>query len=192
MQTRLLRLVQPGLSLPAVCPTTEARRTRSFSQCLPCLRGFKPVAYLGQSVLATLAVLALALSACAPAAPAPTAAPARAASMTFPKNADGYADINVEQLAQMLANKDFTFVNVHIPYEGEIAQTDLFIAFDQIDAHLGELPAKDAPIVLYCRSGRMSTDAAKVLAGLGYTNVIEVDGGFTAWKTAGYELLNKP
>lgn len=108
------------------------------------------------------------------------------------KNADGYVDISVEQLSAILQNKDFTFVNVHIPYEGEIPQTDLFIAYDQIADHLDQLPGKDEPIVLYCRSGRMSTEAAEVLVDLGYTNVFEVDGGFNAWKAAGFELLNRP
>ena len=109
----------------------------------------------------------------------------------FPKNADGYADINVDQLAKLMEDKDFSLVNVHIPYEGEIPQTDLFIPFNEIDEHLDELPAREAPIVLYCRSGSMSTTAAKVLADEGYTNVMEVDGGFQAWQAAGYELLDE-
>ncbi len=113
-------------------------------------------------------------------------------STGFTRNADGYADITVEQLVDMLKTKNFAFVNVHIPYEGEIAQTDLFIPFDRIAEHLAELPGKDASIVLYCRSGRMSTDAAKALVDLGYTNVYELDGGFTAWKAAGRELITKP
>jgi rhodanese-related sulfurtransferase len=106
------------------------------------------------------------------------------------KNADGYTDISVEQLSSMLQDKDFALVNVHIPYEGELPQTDLFIPFDQIEDHLDQLPAKDAPIVLYCRSGSMSTSAATELAELGYTNVYELDGGFNDWKAAGYEFLD--
>jgi len=137
------------------------------------------------------AALAVVVAACAPAA-SPTTPAAAETSKPFTKNADGYVDITVEQLANMLQNKDFTFINVHIPYEGEIAQTDLFIPFDEIADYADQLPAKDVPIVLYCRSGRMSADAAKTLVDLGYTNIIEVDGGFNAWKTAGYELLNKP
>jgi len=89
----------------------------------------------------------------------------------------------------MLESKDFTLVNVHIPYEGEIPDTDLFIPFNAIEQNLDKLPDKNTPIVLYCRSGAMSTVAAKKLASLGYTNIYELDGGFNAWKASGRPLI---
>jgi rhodanese-related sulfurtransferase len=103
-----------------------------------------------------------------------------------------YIDIDVPQLQAMLADKDFTFVNVHIPFEGDIANTDLSIPFDEIDRHLDRLPAeKDAKIVLYCRSGRMSAIAAETLVGLGYTNVSQLKGGMLAWEQAGLPIEGK-
>jgi len=80
-----------------------------------------------------------------------------------------------------------------VPYEGELDRTDLFIPYDQITSRLAELPsAKDAKILVYCRSGRMSTIAAKALVGLGYTNVWELDGGMIAWEAAGYQIMQRP
>ncbi len=104
----------------------------------------------------------------------------------------GYSTITIDELAAMLEHKDFTMVNVHIPYEGELPQTDAFIEFDQIADNLEKLPAaKDAKIVLYCRSGRMSEIAGATLAGLGYSNVFHVEGGFVAWSKAGHDLLQR-
>jgi len=138
-------------------------------------------------LLITLILLVALATACSQAAP-PTAEPAGMTAAGFPQNAAGYADISVQQLAEMLPDKDFTLVNVHIPYEGELEQTDLFIAYNRIADNLNQLPDKDALIVLYCRSGRMSTEAATELAALGYTNVMELNGGFIAWQAAAYEL----
>lgn len=101
-----------------------------------------------------------------------------------------YTNVSAPSLAVMLRNKDFTLVNVHIPYEGDIARTDLSIPFDQVPANVAKLPAdKGAKLVLYCMSGRMSDIAARTLVRLGYTNVWNVDGGMIAWRKAGLPLI---
>lgn len=100
-----------------------------------------------------------------------------------------YTDVSAAELQTMLAKKDFTFVNVHIPFEGDIANTDLSIAYNEIEQNLEMLPAeKDAKIVLYCRSDWMSRIAAETLVDLGFTNVWNLDGGMVAWEQAGLPL----
>lgn len=83
-------------------------------------------------------------------------------------------------------------VNVHIPYAGEIEGTDAFVPFDRVEENIGSLPGdKSAPLYVYCRSGRMSAEAAVTLATLGYTNVIELRGGMDAWTAAGFPLIRR-
>lgn len=104
-----------------------------------------------------------------------------------------YHNIVSEQLWTMLQKKDFVLINVHIPYEGEVPQTDLFIPYNDIDRNLDKLPKdKATKIVLYCRSGRMSAIAAETLVKLGYTNVWNLKEGMNEWQQKGYPLLNKP
>ena len=103
-----------------------------------------------------------------------------------------YTDVSAGGLRTMLVDKDFLLVNVHIPYEGEIEGTDLFIPFDDIEANLDQLPLnRGAKLVVYCRSGSMSAIAARTLVGLAFSNVWNLDGGMIAWEEAGYPLLYK-
>ena len=103
-----------------------------------------------------------------------------------------YTDVSVDGLQSMFTEKNFLLVNVHIPFEGDLPETDLSIRFDEIAQNLAQLPAdKDAQIVLYCRSGNMSTQAARELVELGYTNVWNLAGGFNAWKAAGLPMADE-
>jgi len=104
-----------------------------------------------------------------------------------------YTNVTPDELAETLTGNDFLFVNTHIPYEGEIEQTDIFIPFkDSGPQRVGEYPADmNAKIVLYCRTGRMSSIVAEELVQAGYTNVWNLDGGMIAWEHAGYAVLNR-
>jgi len=100
-----------------------------------------------------------------------------------------YRDIPAEELSGMLKNKDFVFINVHIPFAGNIDGTDLSVPYDEIEQHLVQLPAdRNTRVVLYCRSGRMSALAAVTMIKLGYTNVWNLKGGMAAWQEAGYPI----
>lgn len=101
-----------------------------------------------------------------------------------------FARVSPAELEGMLENEDFAFVNTHVPYEGDIPGTDLSIPYDEIGRkeNLDRLPRKDARIVLYCKSGRMSAEAARTLVALGYTDVSDLSGGMVAWRGAGLPL----
>ena len=49
---------------------------------------------------------------------------------------------------------------------------------------IGKFPAKDTELILYCGGGYRSALAADNLQKMGYTNVLSMAGGWTAWKEA--------
>ncbi|MCA1007611.1 rhodanese-like domain-containing protein [Rhodococcus hoagii] len=98
--------------------------------------------------------------------------------------------VDVQEFADIAAD-DSTFVlNVHVPDEGTIAGTDGAIPFDDLAAGAASLPSDHGTtIAVYCMSGNMSATAVQDLAQLGYTDVVELDGGMRAWVADGRELL---
>jgi rhodanese-related sulfurtransferase len=104
----------------------------------------------------------------------------------------GFKNISVDQFIEMMNLKDFTLINVHIPYRGEIAETDLLLPFHAIDQQKEKLPDnKNTKIVVYCMSGPMGYVAAEKLVGMGYRHVIHFQGGMVSWKNSGRRLLNR-
>ena len=103
-----------------------------------------------------------------------------------------YTQISALRLKRMFTAKDFFLVNVQMPYAGEIAQTDLLIANEQIAQNWERLPqSKDTQIVVYCLIGEKSATAAALLVRQGYTKVWMLDRGMVAWLLAGEPLVQK-
>jgi rhodanese-related sulfurtransferase len=80
---------------------------------------------------------------------------------------------------------DAFLVNVHSPYDGEIEGTSAFIAASDIRGSTALPEDLDAPILVYCRTGRMSVDAADALVERGYSRAAVLDGGLAAWEASG-------
>jgi rhodanese-related sulfurtransferase len=103
-----------------------------------------------------------------------------------------FARLDPAAFAERMNDQKATVINVHIPYEGELDQTDAFIPFDKIldDSHLPK--DKDSEILLYCRTGRMSEEAGNALHDAGYTKISHLEGGMRGWEAAGRKLIQNP
>ena len=96
-----------------------------------------------------------------------------------------YRQISMDEAVAMMAEETgYIILDVrradeyaagHIP--GAINVANESIGTDEIP----ELPDKDQLIMVYCRSGRRSKEAAEKLVKLGYTNIVEF-GGILDWK----------
>jgi rhodanese-related sulfurtransferase len=132
--------------------------------------------------VAFVSIGVLALAACGGAAVAPPGAP--------PGQASTVRQVDSAEFAATVAEAGRVTVNVHVPFEGDIAGTDLSIPFDQIAAQADRLPVdRSTGLAIYCRSGPMSATAAETLHELGYTDVVELRGGMRAWQADGRPLI---
>ena len=96
-----------------------------------------------------------------------------------------YRQISMDEAVAMMAEETgYIILDVrradeyaagHIP--GAINVANESIGTDEIP----ELPDKKQLIMVYCRSGRRSKEAAEKLVKLGYTNIVEF-GGILDWK----------
>lgn len=103
---------------------------------------------------------------------------------------DAYTTLSTEAWKERLdATPDAWILDVRTPAEyaqGHIPGSTL-IPHTEIERRAAELPAdKATPIFVYCRSGSRSAVASDALVELGYTNVINMDGGYPDWARAGY------
>ena len=95
-----------------------------------------------------------------------------------------YRQISMEEAVTMMAQESgYIILDVrradeyaagHIPNAINVANEDIGTA------EIAQLPDKDQLILVYCRSGRRSKEAAEKLVKLGYTNIVEF-GGILDW-----------
>jgi molybdopterin/thiamine biosynthesis adenylyltransferase/rhodanese-related sulfurtransferase len=83
------------------------------------------------------------------------------------------------------------FVDVREPDEWEEGHIPgaLYTGRGRLEQRVeGLLPDKSRPLVIYCSGGSRSAFAAKTLEELGYTDVVNLAGGFTDWKRNGFDV----
>ncbi|GIW26646.1 MAG: transferase [Meiothermus sp.] len=103
-----------------------------------------------------------------------------------------YKDISPQE-ARKLQEEKALFVDVREPEE--FAQVRIegaeLIPLSEFGGRFSEIP-KNQPVVLYCRSGNRSAQAAAWLSAKGYSNLLNLDGGIMAWYQAGLPLDTAP
>ena len=133
---------------------------------------------------ALAAVLALLLVSCGGTKdkPVPTEedAPSKAA----------YHKIRAEEAYEIMASQEVVLVDVRTreEYESRHIENAVLVPNESIGSEMPEaLPDKEATLLVYCRSGRRSKDAAQKLLELGYQSVYDF-GGVIDWP---YELVKE-
>ena len=96
-----------------------------------------------------------------------------------------YRQITMDEAVDMMAQESgYIILDVRRPDEfaaGHIPNA-INVPNESISTvEIPELPDKNQLIMVYCRSGRRSKEAAEKLVKLGYTNIVEF-GGILDWK----------
>ena len=98
---------------------------------------------------------------------------------------NSYRQISMDEAVAMMAEEQgYIILDVRTPEE--FAEKHIPNAINVPNENIGtgeisQLPDKGQLIMVYCRSGRRSKEAAEKLTKLGYTNIVEF-GGIIDWK----------
>ena len=101
-----------------------------------------------------------------------------------------YQKISAEEAYEMMVSQEVVVVDVRTreEYDGGHIENAVLVPNESIGSEMPEaLPDKEATLLIYCRSGRRSKDAAQKLLELGYQNVFDF-GGVIDWP---YELVKE-
>lgn len=95
------------------------------------------------------------------------------------KNTMGYKQISMDEGMKIFAEGNAILVDVRRQDEYDAGHIPgaILIPNETIgEGDIPQLPDKDALILIYCRSGNRSKQAAEKLVKLDYTNIVEIGG----------------
>ena len=100
-----------------------------------------------------------------------------------------YQKISAEEAYEMMISQEIVVdVRTREEYDGGHIENAVLVPNESIGSEMPEtLPDKEATLLIYCRSGRRSKDAAEKLLALGYQSVYDF-GGVIDWP---YELVKE-
>lgn len=101
-------------------------------------------------------------------------------------NAEGsnFQTVSKEVFAQEMKSENALLVDVRTPEEFQLGTIDNAINVDfyaeNFQDQLKALP-KDKKIMVFCRSGGRSGKTVEMMKSLGFTDVYELEGGYSQW-----------
>ena len=101
-----------------------------------------------------------------------------------------YQKLSAEEAYEMMASQEVVVVDVRTreEYDGGHIENAVLVPNESIGSEMPEpLPDKEATLLVYCRSGRRSKEAAQKLLSLGYQSIYDF-GGVIDWP---YELVKE-
>lgn len=103
----------------------------------------------------------------------------------------GIRTASADEAADVLADppEGLVVLDVRTPEEfdaGHLAGATMIDFYETgFSAQIADLD-RDAPYLMYCRTGNRSGQTRALMESLGFTNVIDVEGGIVAWTAAGH------
>ena len=105
------------------------------------------------------------------------------------QHTDFVKTIPAEEFAQYITEEGVQLLDVRTPEEYAEGHLEGAVLVDfKADGFVEKAEAqlqKDKPVALYCRGGRRSHSAAELLYKAGFQQLVELQGGITAWNEAG-------
>ncbi len=99
-----------------------------------------------------------------------------------------------QQFAALIGTEDTLLIDVRTPAETKEAKLENAQELDYnakgFAEKLLELP-QDKTLLIYCRSGNRSGQAAAFLESKGYTKIVNLAGGINAWKAAKLPIVSR-
>ena len=113
------------------------------------------------------------------------------AMMACTKKEDKFKNLSCDRFEELIQDNNIQLVDVRTVAEYSDGHIPSSININALDANFAadadEILQKDRPVAVYCKSGRRSRNAAKILAEKGY-KVYNLDKGIEGWKEMGKEV----
>lgn len=109
------------------------------------------------------------------------------------QNCEPVKEISIYQLRQILERgQEVKIIDIREKHEFDTGCLPgaLFVPIELLEKEAQRIIGdRDTPVVVYCRFGIKSLDAARMLKKLGYENVMSLREGFEGWLAQGFEIV---